>query len=82
MKIGAIVFVVGISAFCLGLVINSIYGVSEGEFLSPSVWHLLWGGASIGIIGLVLMWPESKNTTEKKSTRRKLLNLNRLEHSI
>ena len=82
MKIGAIVFIVGISAFCLGLVINSIYGVSEGEFLSPSVWHLLWGGASIGIIGLVLMWPESKNTKGKKSTRRKLLNLNRLEHSI
>jgi len=65
MKIDIIIFVIGISASCLGLVINSIYGVSEGELLSPSVWHLLWGGASIGIIGLVLMWPESKNAKEK-----------------
>ncbi|MFC1487025.1 hypothetical protein ACFLRN_04980 [Thermoproteota archaeon] len=65
MKIGAILFVVGISVFCLGLIFNSVYGVSEGEFLSPSVWHLLWGGASIRTIGLVLMWPESKNAKEK-----------------
>ena len=57
MKVGVVLLTVGVIALCLGLAIHGFYGVSENEFLSPYVWHLLCSGAFFAIVGLLFLLP-------------------------
>ena len=64
MKSGILVLVIGISVLVLGYAVNLIFGVTDGEFLSPLVWHIFWVGALFSDIGIILIVQNRKKSTE------------------
>ena len=64
MKSGILVLVIGISVLVLGYAVNLIFGVTDGEFLSPLVWHIFWVGALFSGIGIILIVQNRKISTE------------------
>ena len=64
MKGSISILAIGVVVFCLSFITHSIYGVSNGEFLSPLVWHMLWIGALLSGIGIALIFLNQKIKTE------------------
>ena len=62
-KIAIIFLIIGCFAFLFGSFLFLTIQISEGEFLDPSIWHLIWFGIFSMIIGIVSIIPLSK--TEK-----------------
>lgn len=65
MRIGVIIFVLGVISFCLGLTLNSMGTITQSTIGASSIFLLLWFGACFWVVGTILLLRGSKRSDKK-----------------